>query len=134
MAHPLSFAPICSFKSSSTPGALTVTGNSVVSAFIRINEACHDSKARNFQSLKVKAADDNPSTKTKSIVCSDCEGNGAILCTQCKGTGVNSVDHFNGQFKAGGLCWLCREPSQLCFVLWLQVWILLIKGHATFVK
>ena len=35
-------------------GALTGTGNSVVSAFIRINEACHDSKARNFQSLKVK--------------------------------------------------------------------------------
>lgn len=33
---------------------------------------------------------------------------GAIQCTQCKGTGVNSVDHFNGQFKAGGLCWLCR--------------------------
>jgi len=33
---------------------------------------------------------------------------GAKSCTQCKGTGVNSVDHFNGQFKAGGLCWLCR--------------------------
>ncbi|TYG97844.1 hypothetical protein ES288_A10G069800v1 [Gossypium darwinii] len=32
---------------------------------------------------------------------------GAKQCSQCKGTGVNSVDHFNGQFKAGGLCWLC---------------------------
>ncbi|GMQ07035.1 hypothetical protein CsSME_00051397 [Camellia sinensis var. sinensis] len=33
---------------------------------------------------------------------------GAILCPQCEGNGVNSVDHFNGRFKAGGLCWLCR--------------------------
>lgn len=33
---------------------------------------------------------------------------GAVACSQCKGAGVNSVDHFNGRFKAGGLCWLCR--------------------------
>lgn len=33
---------------------------------------------------------------------------GAKQCSQCKGNGINSVDHFNGQFKAGGLCWLCR--------------------------
>lgn len=33
---------------------------------------------------------------------------GAIQCTQCEGKGVNTKDHFNGQFKAGGLCWLCR--------------------------
>ncbi|KAK8287194.1 hypothetical protein V6Z12_D07G042600 [Gossypium hirsutum] len=26
-----------------------------------------------------------------------------------RGTGVNSVDHFNGQSKTGGLCWLCRH-------------------------
>ena len=32
---------------------------------------------------------------------------GAVLCSQCKGDGVNSVDHFNGQFKAGESCWLC---------------------------
>lgn len=38
---------------------------------------------------------------------------GAVQCSQCKGTGVNSVDHFNGQFKAGGLCWLCRYLSNL---------------------
>ncbi|KAJ0960336.1 hypothetical protein J5N97_006255 [Dioscorea zingiberensis] len=65
-------------------------------------------------SFKVKATDsDNPGTKTSSIVCGDCDGNGAILCTQCKGTGVNSVDHFNGQFKAGGLCWLCRGKRDI---------------------
>ncbi|KAK8309988.1 hypothetical protein V6Z12_D02G158000 [Gossypium hirsutum] len=53
------------------------------------------------------AAEKNQSTKPTSIVCADCEGNGAKQCSQCKGTGVNLVDHFNGQFKAGGLCWLC---------------------------
>ncbi|GJN34298.1 hypothetical protein PR202_gb22947 [Eleusine coracana subsp. coracana] len=37
-----------------------------------------------------------------------CKCTGAIVCTQCKGSGVNSVDHFNGRFKAGALCWLCR--------------------------
>ncbi|KAL0903788.1 hypothetical protein M5K25_025838 [Dendrobium thyrsiflorum] len=66
----------------------------------------------NIQSFRVNAAGFNPSTKPNSIVCSDCDGNGAILCTQCKGTGVNSVDHFNGQFKAGELCWLCSFRSE----------------------
>jgi len=31
-----------------------------------------------------------------------------VACSQCKGGGVNLIDHFNGQFKAGALCWLCR--------------------------
>ncbi|KAG8075687.1 hypothetical protein GUJ93_ZPchr0006g45771 [Zizania palustris] len=38
---------------------------------------------------------------------------GALQCTQCKGSGVNSVDHFNGQLKAGGLCWLCRGKLEI---------------------
>ncbi|XP_052733174.1 protein BUNDLE SHEATH DEFECTIVE 2, chloroplastic isoform X4 [Vigna angularis] len=109
MAHSLSFAPFSSFKASCRP----VTGNLVAPKAFWINEACHNSKVRNFQSLKVKATDDNKQTKAKSIVCPDCEGNGAISCTQCKGTGVNSVDHFNGQFKAGGLCWLCRGKRDI---------------------
>ncbi|KAK9029698.1 hypothetical protein V6N11_026802 [Hibiscus sabdariffa] len=29
------------------------------------------------------------------------------------GTRVNPVDRFNGQFKAGGLCWLCRDKSRI---------------------
>ncbi|CAD5195945.1 protein BUNDLE SHEATH DEFECTIVE 2, chloroplastic-like [Musa acuminata AAA Group] len=78
-----------------------------------------------FQSLKAKAtesdsnkakateSDSNKATKLKSLICADCEGNGAKLCTQCKGTGVNSVDHFNGQFKAGALCWLCRGKKDI---------------------
>ncbi|KAL1372982.1 hypothetical protein HN51_003017 [Arachis hypogaea] len=113
MAHSLCFAPICSLKSSNRPGV--VTGNSVVRKAFPITEACQNAKARRFQSLEVKAAEDNSqtTTKTRTIVCPDCDGNGAILCTQCKGTGVNSVDHFNGQFKAGGLCWLCRGKKDI---------------------
>ncbi|KAJ8510224.1 hypothetical protein OPV22_000658 [Ensete ventricosum] len=68
-----------------------------------------------FQSFKAKAtgSDSNKAMKLKSLICADCEGNGAKLCTQCKGTGVNSVDHFNGQFKAGALCWLCRGKKDI---------------------
>ncbi|XP_061345253.1 protein BUNDLE SHEATH DEFECTIVE 2, chloroplastic [Gastrolobium bilobum] len=112
MAHSLCFAPICSLKSSNRPGA--VTCNSVARKAFPMKEACQISKVRNFQSLEVKATEDNSqTTKVRSIVCSDCDGNGAISCTQCKGTGVNSVDHFNGQFKAGGLCWLCRGKRDI---------------------
>ncbi|KAK7330113.1 hypothetical protein VNO77_24299 [Canavalia gladiata] len=112
MTHSLGFAPMCSLISSNRPGV--VIGNSVTQKAFGMKEACQNSKVRNFQSLEVKAAGDNSqTTKTKSIVCSDCDGNGAILCTQCKGTGVNSVDHFNGQFKAGGLCWLCRGKRDI---------------------
>lgn len=56
----------------------------------------------------------NPST-TKSILCKQCEGNGAVPCSQCKGSGINDVDHFGGQFKAGTICWLCRGKREtLC--------------------
>ncbi|KAI4344128.1 hypothetical protein L6164_011395 [Bauhinia variegata] len=111
MAHSLSFTPFCSLISSDRPGV--VTGNGISRKAFQINETCQNSNVRNFQSLKIKAADNNQSTKSKSIVCSNCDGNGAILCSQCKGTGVNSVDHFNGQFKAGGLCWLCRGKKDI---------------------
>ncbi|XP_068638699.1 protein BUNDLE SHEATH DEFECTIVE 2, chloroplastic [Aristolochia californica] len=71
-------------------------------------------KTSKLSRVVAKAADSNQSkTKPRSIVCADCDGNGAILCTQCEGTGVNSVDHFNGQFKAGGLCWLCRGKREI---------------------
>ncbi|KAF7838721.1 uncharacterized protein G2W53_007203 [Senna tora] len=114
MAHSLSFTPICSLKSSNNKKPGIVTPNSVVARKdVQIIEACQNPKPRNFQLLKVKATDKNPSTKINSIVCSKCEGNGAIACTQCKGTGVNSEDHFNGQFKAGGLCWLCRGKKDI---------------------
>ncbi|KMZ61886.1 hypothetical protein ZOSMA_4G01750 [Zostera marina] len=74
------------------------------------------SSTRKFDSIVVKATGPNQGTATpkrQSIVCSDCDGNGAIQCKQCKGEGVNSVDHFNGRFKAGALCWLCRGKREV---------------------
>ncbi|CAN6169904.1 unnamed protein product, partial [Urochloa humidicola] len=68
-------------------------------------------------SVKTKATENDQSAKkpqkVKSILCQDCEGNGAIVCTQCEGSGVNSADHFNGRFKAGALCWLCRGKREI---------------------
>ncbi|CAB4288613.1 unnamed protein product [Prunus armeniaca] len=111
MASSLSFTPVCSFKSTNKPRVLI--DNSIGGKVLRANEVFQNSKAANFQSWEVKATDGNQTTKTNSLVCSKCEGNGAISCSQCKGTGVNSVDHFNGQFKAGGLCWLCRGKRDI---------------------
>ncbi|KAG4195996.1 hypothetical protein ERO13_A06G143050v2, partial [Gossypium hirsutum] len=66
-----------------------------------------------FSYLSSMATEKNQSTKPTSIVCADCEGNGAKQCSQCKGTGVNSVDHFNGQFKASELCWLSKGKREI---------------------
>lgn len=65
--------------------------------------------------IKTKASSNEPSTKPNSVICADCDGQGAVQCSQCKGSGVNSVDHFNGQFKAGASCWLCGgKKGMLC--------------------
>ncbi|XP_010426215.1 PREDICTED: uncharacterized protein LOC104711232 [Camelina sativa] len=64
------------------------------------------------QSFEIKATN-STGTKTNSIVCSNCEGEGCVACSQCKGGGVNLIDHFNGQFKAGALCWLCRGKKEV---------------------
>jgi DnaJ-class molecular chaperone len=50
---------------------------------------------------------------TSSILCKDCDGNGAVVCSQCEGEGVNKEDHFGGRFKTGGTCWLCRGKRQM---------------------
>ncbi|KAL3839830.1 hypothetical protein ACJIZ3_024421 [Penstemon smallii] len=69
-----------------------------------------------FQALKVKATgNSSPRTKPNSIICTDCDGAGCKECSQCEGKGVNIVDHFNGQFKAGAVCWLCSgKKKMLC--------------------
>ncbi|XP_015578020.1 protein BUNDLE SHEATH DEFECTIVE 2, chloroplastic isoform X3 [Ricinus communis] len=103
--------PVCSFVSPNRPAV--VLGDSVAGKVLRVNKVFQSSKSSKFQSLEVKATDSDKGTKPNSIVCADCDGNGALLCSQCKGTGVNSVDHFNGQFKAGGLCWLCRGKRDI---------------------
>lgn len=45
--------------------------------------------------------------KNMQLICRFALIPGAVLCSQCKGCGVNSVDFFGGQFKAGDSCWLC---------------------------
>ncbi|XVF89309.1 hypothetical protein PTKIN_Ptkin19aG0119800 [Pterospermum kingtungense] len=65
------------------------------------------SSAAKFHPVKAKATPSKRNTKTNSVICGDCNGNGAVVCSQCKGSGVNSVDFFNGEFKAGESCWLC---------------------------
>ncbi|GAA0164702.1 hypothetical protein LIER_39840 [Lithospermum erythrorhizon] len=67
-----------------------------------------------FSYIYMQASSNDQDTATKrSILCGQCEGNGVVQCKQCEGSGVNSVDHFNGRFKAGGLCWLCRGKKDI---------------------
>ncbi|WCJ30277.1 Protein BUNDLE SHEATH DEFECTIVE 2 chloroplastic [Euphorbia peplus] len=72
---------------------------------------------RNYTSrgclVRTKAAQSNEKPKPKSVICDDCDGNGAVLCSQCKGGGVNSVDFFGGTFKAGASCWLCGGRKEM---------------------
>ncbi|XP_042487067.1 protein BUNDLE SHEATH DEFECTIVE 2, chloroplastic isoform X2 [Macadamia integrifolia] len=113
MANALCFTLVSSFNSNSKPGLLN--GSSNARKFFRVDDLFGKSRTAKFQSVQPKAADSSKSSKPSSIVCVDCDGNGAVLCSQCQGSGVNSVDHFNGQFKAGGLCWLCRgKRDVLC--------------------
>ncbi|CAK9177199.1 unnamed protein product [Ilex paraguariensis] len=111
MANCLCFTPFTSFKPYNKPALISdnCTGGKVY----WVNVVTLHSENAKFQALKVKATDSNQGTKPNSIVCANCDGNGAVSCSQCKGTGVNSVDHFNGQFKAGGLCWLCRGKREM---------------------
>ncbi|XP_073156758.1 protein BUNDLE SHEATH DEFECTIVE 2, chloroplastic [Henckelia pumila] len=112
MANSLCFSPLVSLNTVEKPGLI---GPSYTSRKVNWTRDTGYSSKKNadFESLKVKATGSEPSTKTNSILCTECEGNGAKQCTQCEGTGINSVDHFNGQFKAGGLCWLCRGKKEI---------------------
>ncbi|CAN6699723.1 unnamed protein product [Malus baccata var. baccata] len=111
MASSLSFTPVCSFASTNKPRVFME--KSIGGKVVRVNQVFRSSKAANFQSWELKATEGTPTAKVNSLVCPTCEGNGAKVCNQCEGTGVNSVDHFNGQFKAGGLCWLCRGKREI---------------------
>ncbi|KZV18885.1 hypothetical protein F511_31724 [Dorcoceras hygrometricum] len=110
MANSLCFSTIVSLNNVENPGLI---GQSYTSRKVNWTNTSYSSKTAAFESLKVKAADSEPSTKTNSLLCTDCEGNGNKACGQCKGSGINSVDHFDGQFKAGGICWLCRGKKEI---------------------
>lgn len=69
--------------------------------------------ARELRATGNKADQGSSSSGGVTLVCQSCDGNGAVACSQCQGDGLNSVDHFNGRFKAGTVCWLCRGKRQM---------------------
>ncbi|KAL4295519.1 hypothetical protein GQ457_12G020260 [Hibiscus cannabinus] len=75
--------------------------------------AFQDCSTAKLHSVKAKATPSKRNTKPNSVICGDCNGNGAVVCSQCKGNGVNAVDFFNGEFKAGDSCWLCGGKKQM---------------------
>ncbi|KAL3623990.1 hypothetical protein CASFOL_032806 [Castilleja foliolosa] len=113
MANSLCFAPLISSNTIDRPVLINPRGT--IRKANWISDVTYSSKIPAFEALKANAADNksSSSTKTNSILCGDCEGNGAKVCTQCQGNGVNLADHFNGQFKAGALCWLCRGKKEI---------------------
>ncbi|KAL9338801.1 hypothetical protein Peur_067816 [Populus x canadensis] len=78
-----------------------------------VHDFFHNSSTARRCCVRVKAAPGNRNTKPNSMICADCDGNGAVLCSQCKGSGVNSADLFNGRFKAGDSCWLCGGRKEM---------------------
>ncbi|KAL8129561.1 hypothetical protein V2J09_018716 [Rumex salicifolius] len=113
MATSVGFTALASLNTPSKPGVL-ISRNSAPRSVTFLGEGFLNSGTLRLQSMEVKAtADKPPATKSGSILCGDCEGNGVVQCKQCEGKGVNSKDHFNGQFKAGALCWLCRGRREI---------------------
>ncbi|KAK9946018.1 hypothetical protein M0R45_011501 [Rubus argutus] len=109
MAYAIYLAPLSSFKATPEPG-----NHSSNQKLLRIDYlVIKNSPAAKVFHAKAKAAKSDESTKRNSMVCSDCEGNGAVLCSQCKGSGVNSEDLFSGTFKAGDSCWLCGGRKEM---------------------
>ncbi|XWS72662.1 hypothetical protein CRYUN_Cryun02cG0059600 [Craigia yunnanensis] len=93
--------------------------------------AFQDCSTAKLHPVKAKAAPSNRNTKPNSVICAVLiamemhQGNvvklyisvnlaGAVLFSQCKGSGLNSVDFFNGQLKAGDSCWLCGRKKEMC--------------------
>ncbi|KAL5729602.1 hypothetical protein ACHQM5_002530 [Ranunculus cassubicifolius] len=109
MANVMCFTAITSPK---TPGVTLIGKSNARKVLLIDNTAFPTSPIQTSRSILVKA-DTNPGAKINSLVCSNCDGNGALACSQCQGGGVNLVDHFNGKFKAGALCWLCRGKKEM---------------------
>ncbi|XP_009802777.1 protein BUNDLE SHEATH DEFECTIVE 2, chloroplastic-like [Nicotiana tabacum] len=112
MANSLCLTPLASFNSVNKPGL--INGNCTGRNIQWIKDVIYSSKS-SLRVLEVKATDSDQNAKSRSIICKNCDGNGAVLCSQCKGIGVNSEDYFSGRFKAGELCWLCGgKKDMLC--------------------
>ncbi|RZC65784.1 hypothetical protein C5167_009471 [Papaver somniferum] len=78
---------------------------------IRLNsDILRSSQTPKPHSVVVKAdANPSPVVQVSTVVC-------VVSCSQCEGNGVNSVDHLDRRFKAGGLGWLCssRRIGDVC--------------------
>ncbi|KAG5048421.1 hypothetical protein JHK85_009524 [Glycine max] len=74
---------------------------------IGVNYVFQGPIATKYRFVIAKAAKGNQNTNRNT------KPNRAVLCSQCKGSGVNSVDIFNGQFKAGDTCWLCGGRKEM---------------------
>ncbi|XP_057768175.1 protein BUNDLE SHEATH DEFECTIVE 2, chloroplastic [Salvia miltiorrhiza] len=112
MAHSLCSSTLMSLNTTPKPGLISERYTS--GRVNWITDATNSSKNAAFEPLKANANDKQSATpKVSSILCHDCEGNGNKKCGQCLGKGVNSVDHFNGQYKAGASCWLCRGKREI---------------------
>ncbi|KAI3443724.1 hypothetical protein Pfo_000389 [Paulownia fortunei] len=109
MASSLCFSGLISFNTIDKPGLINHHYTNWKANWTK--DSTYSFKNAAFEALK--ATDNKSSTKPNSILCVDCEGNGAKRCSQCEGNGVDSMDHFNGQFKAGALCWLCRGKKEI---------------------
>ncbi|MBA0625999.1 hypothetical protein Godav_003736 [Gossypium davidsonii] len=119
MANSLSFTSVCSFNTCNKPGI--IIDSSFPRKVLVVNEVFKSSRSARMCSLEAKIVNTYHYSPIQlwdyepgidSPIKLDIQY-GAKQCSQCKGTGVNSVDHFNGQFKAGGLCWLCRGKREI---------------------
>ncbi|XP_054798337.1 protein BUNDLE SHEATH DEFECTIVE 2, chloroplastic-like [Prosopis cineraria] len=113
MAFPSCLTPLTSLRTTTHPDIGIDTRSPRNPKHKQVNSVFQGSPPVKSFSLITKAANNNRNTKPNSVICADCDGNGAVLCSQCKGSGVNSVDIFNGQFKAGESCWLCGGRKEM---------------------
>ncbi|XP_028779308.1 uncharacterized protein LOC114735738 isoform X1 [Neltuma alba] len=113
MAPPLCLTSLTPLRTTTQPGIGIDMQSPAIPKHIQANYVFQGNPLVKTFSLIAKAANNNRNTKPNSVICGDCDGNGAVLCSQCKGTGVNSADLFNGKFKAGESCWLCGGKKEM---------------------
>ncbi|XP_027902725.1 uncharacterized protein LOC114180802 isoform X2 [Vigna unguiculata] len=107
------FPALCLSSPRATPPSGVSIESHANSKHIGVNYVFIGPLTTKYRPVIVKAAKEDRNTKPNSVICADCDGNGAVQCSQCKGNGVNSVDIFNGQFKAGDSCWLCGGRKEM---------------------
>ncbi|XP_078177103.1 dnaJ/Hsp40 cysteine-rich domain superfamily protein isoform X2 [Carex rostrata] len=117
MANALSFTSMCPIPKQAAASSLLSSRCHSLSSHAPPRLFSLSSRNLSSKSLKAKESspseESTPAVKKSSILCQNCEGNGVKLCSQCEGSAVNTEDHFNGRFKAGGLCWLCRGRKEI---------------------